>query len=192
MREITIENKKVTELGLALSLPFMIVFLFEIFNNWISFYQFEVNFYKQNLLIFDFKILNSLIIIVIPILILLIGIVIHELIHGICMLIFVKKNNTVRFGFNTKYLMPFANCLEPIYPTQMIIVALSPFVILGFLPAIYGFYFKNLFWLITGFSMTLGAVGDFIYVYLIVSNIKNKRGKILDHKTKVGFYIIEN
>ena len=190
MKEIYIESKKVHIIGILLSFPIILIFISIIFLKWDEVFKQNLKEIKESLLIFDNKKANTILILLAPNLILVIGIIIHEFIHGIFMALFSKNGwKSVRFGFIKKQLMPFANCLEPLTSKQMLVVSLAPFFILSLLPSLYGMLFGDLFCFFIGFSMTLGAVGDFIYSHLIFKTGLNN--KLLDHKSKVGFIIID-
>jgi len=190
MKEISIDSKKVQILGILISVPIVLFFLFVLYFAWNQGFVYNLKAVKQTLQLFDNKKLNVLLILLVPNLIICVGIIVHEIIHGIFMALFSKEGwQSVKFGFIKKYLMPFANCTEPLESKKMLVVALAPFFILGLLPSIYGFLYNNLTFLFIGFSMTLGAVGDFIYAYLILKAGLNH--KLLDHKSKVGFMIID-
>ena len=190
MDEISIDSKKVQFLGVIISVPIIVVFLLILYFSWNE--NFAENFKNIKALfqISDNKKINTFLVLIIPNVIIFIAIILHELIHGFFMALFSKKGwESVKFGFIKKYLIPFANCTEPLSSKKMLIVALAPFFILGLLPSIYGFFYNNLFFLFIGFSMTLGAIGDFIYSYLIFKVGLNHN--LLDHKSKVGFIIVD-
>ena len=66
-----------------------------------------------------------------------ISIVIHELIHGITWAFFVENGwKTISFGFIAEYLTPYCSCNQPMKKKQIIIGALMPTIILGFLPGV--------------------------------------------------------
>lgn len=192
MSEVYLESKKVILIGYLISIPIAAFYIFEIERNWNKIYKFEMSQIKDLVLIFNNKLLNSFIVFLLPILIMVLGVIIHELIHAFFMAYYSKNNfKSVRFGFDLKHFMPFANCSEPLLPSKMLIITMAPFFFLGVLPTLYGFYFKDIILLFFGFSMVLGAAGDFIYAFLIITKVKNKKNKILDHKTKIGFIIID-
>lgn len=190
MKEISIDSKKVQFLGIIISIPIVLFFLLMLYFNWNELFTQNLKDIKASFQVFDNKTANTFLILLTPNLLVCFGIIVHEFIHGFFMALFAKRGwKAVRFGFLKKYLMPFANCKEPLTSKKMLIVSLAPFLILGFFPSIYGFLDENLTCLFMGFSMTLGAVGDFIYSYLIFKSGLNH--KLLDHKSKVGFIIID-
>lgn len=190
MKEISIDSKKVQFYGIIISIPIILFFLLILYLTWNELFVQNLKDIKASFQIFDNKKVNTILILLIPNLIIFIAIVVHEFIHGFFMALFSKKGwKSVKFGFVKMYLMPFANCTEPLQSKKMLVIALAPFFILGLLPSIYGFLYNNFIFLFIGFSMTLGAIGDFIYSYLIFKVGLNHN--ILDHKSKVGFMIID-
>ena len=95
MKEIYIESKKVHVIGILLSVPIILIFL-----KWDEVFKQNLNEIKESLLIFDNKNANTILILLAPNFILVIGIIIHEFIHGIFMALFSKNGwKSVRFGF---------------------------------------------------------------------------------------------
>lgn len=189
MKEVYIDSKKVQLIGFLFSIPIVLFFVLIFWLKWDECFKHDLKEIKELILFSDNKKINSILIFVIPNFIILIGIIIHELIHGVFMAFFSKNNwKSVRFGLMTKHLIPYANCKEFLTSKQMLLVTLSPFFILGFFPFLYSVIFGNLFFFFISFSMTLGAVGDFIYAYLIITKGLNQM--ILDHESKIGFKIM--
>ena len=120
----------------------------------------------------------------------LLGILVHELIHGISWVIFGRKPfSAIKFGFQWKSLTPYAHLKEPVDVNPYRVGAFMPGFILGIL-----LYFLslalgdgNLFW----FSLihTSAAGGDWLILWLI-RNVKS--GTLVeDHPTNAGCYVIE-
>ena len=120
--------------------------------------------------------------------IMILGIVMHELIHGITFSLFTKNGfKAIRFGVLWKKLTPYCHCKEPLPVKQYIIGGIMPAILLGFLPFIYALIFGNLFWLIFAIFFTIVAIGDFCIIFLLRKEDKNSM--VLDHPSEVGFYI---
>lgn len=122
--------------------------------------------------------------------IVLAGIIIHEIIHGITWMIFGKKSSDmIKFGFQWKTLTPYAHVKEPIEVNAYRIGAFMPGLIVGIIPFILSLIMGdgNLFW----FSVihTTAAGGD----WLILWTLRNvKRGALVeDHPSQAGCYVIE-
>ena len=121
----------------------------------------------------------------------LLGVVVHELIHGITWVIFGHKQfSAIKFGFQLKTLTPYAHLKEPVEVNAYRIGAFMPGFILGILTYILSVLLGdgNLFW----FSLvhTAASAGDWLILWLI-RNVK--RGmQVEDHPTNAGCYVIES
>lgn len=120
--------------------------------------------------------------------IMIIGIVLHELIHGITFAIFAKSGfKSIKFGVIWKMLTPYCHCKEPLLVKQYMLGGIMPAIILGFLPFVYSLLFGNIFWLIFSIFFTAAAFGDFFIIYLLKNEDKNSL--VLDHPSEVGCFI---
>ena len=120
----------------------------------------------------------------------LLGVVIHELIHGISWAIFGHKPfSSIKFGFQWKTLTPYAHLTEPIEVNAYRLGAFLPGFLLGMLTYILSLVLGNgdLFW----FSIihTSAAGGDWLILWLI-RNVKANQ-QVEDHPTNAGCYVIE-
>lgn len=120
--------------------------------------------------------------------ILILGVVVHELIHGITFSFFAKSGfKAIKFGVLWKMLTPYCHCKEPLLVKQYIIGAIMPAIILGFLPFIYALLSGNLLWLVFAIFFTVAAIGDFYIIFLLRK--EDKSSMVLDHASEVGCYI---
>lgn len=121
----------------------------------------------------------------------ILGIVVHELIHGLTWAFFGRKPfSAITFGFQWKTFTPYAHLKEPVEVNAYRIGAFMPGFILGMLAYILSLMLGdgNLFW----FSLvhTSAAGGDWLILWLI-RNLK--RGTLVeDHPTRAGCYAIES
>ncbi|MBE7635139.1 MULTISPECIES: DUF3267 domain-containing protein [Tenacibaculum] len=116
------------------------------------------------------------------------GIIIHELIHGITWSLFSKKGlKSIKYGVLWKKLTPYCHCKEPLLLKNYILGAIMPAVILGIIPAVYSIISGNL--VIFGFAIffTMGAIGDFLIIKLIIK--ENRNSFALDHPSELGCFI---
>lgn len=120
----------------------------------------------------------------------LLGVVIHELIHGISWVIFGSKPfSSVQFGFQWKTFTPFAHLKEPVEVNAYRLGAFLPGFILGilmyFLSLVTGI--GDLFW----FSLihTSAAGGDWLILWLI--RYVKAGMQVEDHPTHAGCYVLE-
>ena len=120
----------------------------------------------------------------------LLGVLLHELIHGIAWVIFGRKPfSAIKFGVQWKNLTPYAHLKEPVEVNAYRIGAFMPGLIVGILPYFLSLALGdgNLFW----FSLihTSAAGGDWLILWLI-RNVKS--GTLVeDHPTNAGCYVIE-
>jgi hypothetical protein len=120
--------------------------------------------------------------------ILILGIIVHELIHGITWAKFADNGfKSIKFGVLWKMLTPYCHCKEPLTVRQYTIGAIAPAIILGFLPAIIAILTGNLGLLIFGIFFTMAAGGDFLIVNMISK--ENKDDLVQDHPSEAGCYI---
>jgi hypothetical protein len=120
----------------------------------------------------------------------LLGVILHELIHGISWVIFGRKPfSAIRFGFQWKTLTPYAHLKEPVEVNAYRIGAFMPGLILGILVYILSLVLGdgNFFW----FSLihTSASGGDWLILWLI-RNVKSGT-LVQDHPTNAGCYVIE-
>ena len=121
----------------------------------------------------------------------LLGIVIHELIHGISWMIFGHKPfSAIRFGFQWKTFTPYAHLKEPVEVNAYRLGAFLPGFILGMLPYTLSLLSGNgdLLW----FSLvhTSAAGGDWLILWLI-RNIEAAK-QVEDHPTNAGCYVLDS
>lgn len=120
----------------------------------------------------------------------ILGVVIHEWIHGgTWMLAGRKPWSSIKFGFQTATLTPYAHLKEPIEVNAYRIGAFMPGLIVGILPFVSSLVTgnTNLFW----FSLihTTAAGGDWLVLWLI-RNVES--GSLVeDHPSQAGCYVIE-
>jgi len=120
--------------------------------------------------------------------ILILGIVVHELIHGITWSRFAKDGfKSIKFGVLWKMLTPYCHCTEPLKVKQYIWGAITPAIILGFIPSVLAILTGNLGILIFGIFFTMAAGGDFLIINLIRK--ENKNDLVQDHPSEAGCYI---
>jgi uncharacterized membrane protein YvlD (DUF360 family) len=120
--------------------------------------------------------------------ILILGIIVHELIHGIVWSRFAKGGfRSIKFGVLWKMLTPYCHCNEPLTVKQYIWGAIMPAITLGFIPSILAILTGNFGMLIFGMFFTMAAAGDFMIINLIRK--ENKNDFVQDHPSEAGCYI---
>ena len=129
---------------------------------------------------------NSVLLIVVV----LLGVVFHELIHGISWVIFGHKSfSALKFGFQWKSFTPYAHLREPVDISAYRLGAFMPGFLLGIVPYMLSIFLGsgNLFW----FSLvhTSAAGGDWLILWLL-RNVPAGR-QVEDHPTQAGCYVLE-
>ena len=120
--------------------------------------------------------------------ILILGIVLHELIHGITWAKFAKEGfRSIKFGVLWKMLTPYCHCKEALNVRQYIIGAITPAIIMGIFPSIIAIMIGNFGLLIFGMFFTMAAGGDFLIINLIRK--EDSSDLVQDHPSEAGCYI---
>lgn len=176
-RELTISASKAQIYALVFVIPILITFGLPFHFFW------PENLSERN---FSVSIPNGFIIFII----IIIGIIVHELIHGITWAIFTRKGfKSIHFGVMWKSLTPFCHCSEPLTKNQYIAGGVMPAVVLGFLPSVIAIVTGNLSILLLGLFFTFAAGGDFLIIWMLRN--ENRKSLIQDHPTMVGCYIFD-
>jgi hypothetical protein len=121
---------------------------------------------------------------------LVIGVVAHELLHGLAWGYFGRKPLcALKFGFQWKTLTPYAHCKEPLSLDAYRLGSVTPGVALGIIPGIMGVYTGDAGTFLFGLLFTLAAGGDFLVLWLLRSV---PAGSLVeDHPTRAGCYVVE-
>jgi hypothetical protein len=106
------------------------------------------------------------------IIIVFIGIIIHELIHGFFAAIFNKNGfKSIKFGVIPSKGMAYCINREILKANKYIIGLLMPLIILGIIPSIISVFYGNLYLFIFGILFIIGASGD---ILLLIQMCKDK------------------
>jgi len=121
-------------------------------------------------------------------LVILLGIIIHELIHGITWSIYADNGfKSIKFGVLWKMMTPYCHCKEPLTVKHYIMGAITPAIILGLIPSVAAIIIGNFGLLIFGLFFTVAAAGDFLIINLLRK--ENKDDFVEDHPSEAGCYI---
>jgi len=118
------------------------------------------------------------------------GILLHEVIHGVSWAMFGKKPlSAIKFGFMWKTLTPYAHIRESLEVNAYRLSAFMPGLVLGIIPYLLALFTGSgdLFW----FSLlhTTAASGDWLILWIIHTI---KPGSLVeDHPTNAGCYVLE-
>lgn len=175
-RDMTIGIVYANAMALAIGLPLILLFvvLFMIFGSANSGDVLRVN-------------------LVLLFILFMVGIVIHELIHGTVWAIFAKGHfKAIRFGYIMEYLTPYCCCMEMLPKLPYIIGALAPTVLLGILPCLIAIGNGSWMLFLLGCAMIIGGGGDMTMVLKLLCYRSECREVLyIDHPYKCGTMIFE-
>lgn len=123
---------------------------------------------------------------------LVVGIVVHELIHGLTW-IALTKGRFSHLSFGTMQGAVYCHVDVPMTKRNYIIMALMPGLLTGMVPWLAGIATGSLLWMLFGAIMIGGAMGDIMIVRAI--RVETPDTMIYDHPSLVGCYVyrkIEN
>ena len=167
--KITVSVLKANLYAVILILPILVLYFFPYYLIWGSFQPIEIDG-------------------VLTIIMIIAGIVIHELLHGLSWALFAKnKFKSIKFGIIWKFLTPYCHCKDPLTVKHYIIGTITPFIVLGLIPVIFAIFINSTFLLSFGAFFTIAAGGDIYMAYLLRN--ENKDSIIQDHPSEVGCYI---
>lgn len=178
--ELTIDVVKAQWQAIVYALPFLVFFSAAYFLRWGSTVPDRIS---EAFTLPGMKSVGISLLIV-----LVLGIVVHELIHGLTWALFAKQGfRSIRFGIMWKYLTPYCHCKEPLTVRHYIIGGIMPAILTGFLPCIVAIFTGSLSWLAGGLFFTLAAGGDFMIINLLRKLPMNSL--VQDHPEKLGCYV---
>ena len=122
-------------------------------------------------------------------LVLIVGIVVHEAIHGLTWSIYAKGGHkAMKYGILKKMLTPYCHCTEPLKLKHYIIGAAMPGLLMGVLPAIIAIAIGSPTLLMLAIIFTLVAIGDAMIINLVRK--EDPESLVLDHPSEAGCYIL--
>ena len=144
----------------------------------------NINLSSYNNLLLLFKNIFFMFLILLP------GIFLHELIHGIFFAIFSEnKFKSVKFGIMPakKLFSPYCHCKEVLNIKHYQIAIIMPLIILGLIPAIVSIINGNILLFFWGIIFIVAGCGD-ILIWIKTLRYKNN-SLILDHPSEAGYYV---
>ncbi len=126
-------------------------------------------------------------------LVLMVLIVAHELIHGLCWSLFTPHHfKDIEFGIMKPSMSPYCTCLVPLSKGQHIFGTVMPLIVLGIIPMILGVFLKSPDMLFLGILLTNAAAGDILIIFKILGYKSNAKDIVyMDHPTEGGGVIFE-
>lgn len=119
------------------------------------------------------------------------GIVAHELLHGIGWVLFIKNGwNSISFGMVWQYLTPYCHCKEVLSIGAYRFGSMLPALVLGIFPFIVALVYGNIILMAFAFFFTVSAGGDFLILWLL----RNEKSgtMVLDHPEKIGCIVYQH
>jgi len=172
INEYTMGLGKANLIALLLMVPILVILLAPYILIW-SYESFEVS-------------RKVFIIYLLPLI--LVGIFVHELLHGISWAFYSSKGmKSIKFGFKWKFLTPYCHCKEPLKLQHYRIGVAMPLLILGILPSIIAIIIGSGALLTFGIIFSWAAGGDIIALFMLRKLDNNLY--VSDHPTEMGFYI---
>lgn len=120
-----------------------------------------------------------------------VGVVLHELIHGLTWAVFCKNGyRSIRYGIMWKFLTPYCHCKEPLALRHYLLGAVMPAILLGFIPSAYGVISGSFLWLLYGLTFSIAAGGDFIMIWMLRK--ESPESMVQDHQDRIGCIVYES
>lgn len=169
-KEYTLEISKVNLYSFFLIIPFTAIYLIPFILIW-DYQTFELGRkeFMQNIIY-----------------VFLLGIVMHELLHGITWSFFTQHGfKSIKFGING--LTPYCHCKEPLKAKHYRLGGAMPLMVMAIIPGIAGLILGNGLYLSLGIFFSWTAGGDIISLFMLRKF--NKNSMVSDHPNKMGFYI---
>lgn len=122
--------------------------------------------------------------------IMVVGIIVHELIHGITWACYAKRGfHAISYGVIWKVLTPYTHCDEPMHIRPYVVACLMPLLILGIIPSVIAIVIGWIPLLAFGIFFIAGAMGDVLIVWMLRK--ENPQYMVLDHPSDPGYFIYE-
>jgi hypothetical protein len=179
-KDLSIPTTKATLWSIVFSLPPAFLFIALYQGRW----GIQLHISSENPTAFLYTLLFFLTIIVL-------GSILHELIHGFTWATFSHKPlSAIKFGFQWKTLTPYAHCREPMKIAAYRLGGFMPLLVTGILPSLIGIVTGNGWIMFYGVLFTVAAGGDMLVLWLIRGV---KSGQLVeDHPSQAGCYLIES
>lgn len=114
------------------------------------------------------------------------GLIVHELVHGVTWLLLLKKGfSHLSFGLMTGAV--YCHIDVPMDKRKYVIGALMPLLLVGVVPWVAAILSGSLTWMLVGAVMISGAIGDIMIVWTLRSEPASTL--VYDHPSEVGCYV---
>lgn len=128
---------------------------------------------------------------VLLLLILILGIILHEGLHGVTWGLFAKGHlKSIRFGIKWAYLTPYCHCNEPLKRNHYLLGGIMPGLVLGLFPVIVALIYGYGWLLLLGIFFIGAAGGDLMVLFKLIK--VDKKHLIQDHPNEIGFLVLRD
>lgn len=180
----TIALAKANVYGFLLLIPITLIYLTPFYFRW----EEKLTLDAFNNLFVDFGVATGIFTGLLFLLVVMVGVVCHELIHGITWAKFAKKGfKSIKFGILKEMLTPYCHCREPLKLRQYLLGAMMPGLVMGVLPWLISLLVGSVPLLVFAIFFTMTAMGDLMIVQLIFKEDPNSY--VLDHPSEAGCYV---
>ncbi len=182
--KLTIDLVYANTFAMLFLIPIFILFGLPYFLIWQD--QFTIQYIKENLpkISIEWIYIKAFLFLAFMV----VGIVLHELIHGITWATFAKRGfKSIKYGVLWKMATPYCHCKEPLKVKHYLIGGIMPAILLGVFPSILALFIGNIGLLIFGMFFTLAAGGDFLILNLLRK--ENMNSFVQDHPSEAGCFI---
>lgn len=122
--------------------------------------------------------------------VLLVGILAHEAIHGLTWKISTGKPfGVITFGFDWKTITPYAHCSEAMPVNDYRLGAVMPLIVLGIVPSLFAIAGGQGGLMVFGLFFTFAAGGDMLILWLLRDI--SPPALVEDHPSQAGCYVLE-
>ncbi len=121
---------------------------------------------------------------------LIVGISVHEILHGLVFVIFSKiKFIDLKFGFKLSAFTFYAHCKKPVRLGLYKLSTVTPAVLLGVIPFIISILINSFMLFVWGVFFTITAAGDFLILWLL-KGVENNTF-VEDHPSRLGCIVLK-
>ncbi len=126
----------------------------------------------------------------VAVLLFLVGVVLHEAIHGLVWALWGTRSfSTIKFGMNLRALAPYAHATVPMTAAAYRVGAVSPALVLGLVPSLVGLMTGNFPATFFGMIFLAAAAGDFLVLWIIRG--LPSHALVKDHPTNAGCLVLD-
>lgn len=119
------------------------------------------------------------------VILLIIGIVVHELIHALAFFLVGKVDRThIKIGSVQKALTPYTHCQQKMEVAAYRLSMAVPSLLLGLIPLGIGYITGSFFWFLWGVVHSIGGYGDMLILWKIRKLPKDLY--VIDHPDRLG------